>query len=420
MLPRLVGHTIDRTLFLNTEGPMNPNTPSALISKSASGLKASPALPLGFALSLALILGGCGKPQQQQAVAPPPVVEVAAVQQEDVEIHQEWVGILDGMVNAQILAQVTGYLVKQNYQEGLPVRKGQLLYEIDPRTFQATLDQAKANLARQEAVLKTAQLDLNRVERLLPQNAVSVRDRDNAVGHEASAQAQVLATKAAVQNAQLELGFTRILSPIDGIAGLSQAQLGNLVGPGSANAVLTTVSQVDPIKAYIPLSEQQYLQFARERQGSGQDHQGTPLQLILADGKAHPEEGKFFFADRQVDAKTGTIKVAALFPNPGGILRPGQYAKVRAVVRTKPGALLVPQQAVADLQGKSMVAVVGPDNTVAVRMVEPGETLGRRWVIDQGLKPGERVIVEGVQKVKNGAKVQPKPYAEPAAAGAGR
>jgi RND family efflux transporter MFP subunit len=377
-------------------------------------------------LGCAALLSGCGKSEQKPAAAaappPPPIVEVVEVRQQDVPIHQEWVGTLDGMVNAQILAQVTGYLVKQNYQEGQPVRRGQLLYEIDPRTFQSNLDQARANLARQEALLKTARLDMDRVQRLLPQNAVSVRDRDNAVGKEASYAAEVLAAKAAVESAQLSLGFTRILSPIDGIAGLSQTQLGNLVGPGSANAVLTTVSQVDPIKAYIPLSEQEYMRFAREREAreeNGGERPNIPLEMILADGTVYPEPGKFFFADRQVDVKTGTIKVAALFPNHHAVLRPGQFAKVRGVVKLKANALLVPQRAVGEMQGRRLVAVVKPDNTVEIRPVKAAETIGPLWVIDEGLQPGERVVVEGIQKVRPGAKVDPKPYAEPSAA-AGR
>lgn len=346
------------------------------------------------------------------------MVDVAEVVQKDVPIYQEWVGTLDGMVNAQILAQVSGYLIKQNYQEGQLVKKGQLLYEIDPRVFKAALDQAQGNLARQEAVLKTARLDMQRVERLLPEKAVSVRDRDNAVGREASAQAEVIAARANVEKAQLDLGFTRITSPIDGIAGISKAQLGNLVGPGSANAVLTTVSQVDPIKAYIPLSEQEYLQFARDRKNGNKQQDGQPLELILADGSPYPHPGKFFFADRQVDVQTGTIQLATLFPNPGNLLRPGQYAKVRAVVKHKPDALLVPQRAVGEMQGRRQVAVVNADNTVEIRPVKVAETIGTMWVIEEGLKPGERVIVEGIQKARPGSKVEPKPYAEtPATAG---
>jgi membrane fusion protein (multidrug efflux system) len=321
------------------------------------------------------------------------------------------------MVNAVILAQVSGYLIKQNYQEGQMIKKGQLLYEIDPKTFQANLDGARSNLARQEAILKTARLDLARVERLLPERAVSVRDRDNAVGREATAEAEVLTAKAAIDSAQLELGFSKIYSPIDGIAGISKAQLGNLVGPGSANAQLTTISQLDPIKAYIPLSEQEYLQFARNKQNE-QQQGNQPLELILADGSVYPHPGKFFFADREVNVKTGTIQVAILFPNPGNLLRPGQYAKVRAVVKNKTNAILVPQRAVGEIQGRNMVAVVKPDNTVALKPVKAAETIGNLWVIDEGLQPGEKVIVEGIQKARPGATVDPKPFVEAAATGA--
>jgi len=374
--------------------------------------------PILFTALAASWLSGCEKPKAPPP-PPPPVVEVVQVEQRDVPVYQEWVGSLDGMVNAQILAQVTGYLIKQNYQEGEPVKKGQLLYEIDPRTFQAALEQAKGQLARQEAALTTARLDTQRIQRLLPEKAVSVRDRDNAVGRQAQAEAEVIAAKAAVDSAQLSLGFTKITSPIDGIAGLSKAQLGNLVGPGSANAVLTTVSQVNPIKAFIPLSEQQYLHWARAEPDGHDPDKHPPLQLILADGSVYPEGGKFFFADRQVDVKTGTIQVAALFPNPNNLLRPGQFARIRATVKTKIGALLVPQRAVGEIQGRKLVAVVKPDNTVEARPVKPAETIGASFVIDAGLKPGERIIVEGIQKARPGSKVDPKPYAEPPAA-AGR
>lgn len=359
---------------------------------------------------MALLSSGCDRTQQQPA-AQAPTVEVVGVVQRDVPLSQEWVGTLDGMVNAQILAQVTGYLVKQNYQEGNPVKKGAPLYEIDPRTFQTAVDEAQSMLARQEAEYKTARLSLKRIERLLPEKAVSVRDWDTAVGREAQAQADVFAAKAALEKARLQLGFTRITSPIDGIAGMSQAQLGNLVGPGSANAVLTTVSQVDPIKAFIPLSEQQYLQWAMEKKNKT-ELQLPRLELILADGSTYPEAGQFYFADRQVDVKTGTIQVAVLFINPDNILRPGQFAKIRAI-RTKVGALLIPQRAVSEMQGKYFVAVVKPDNNVTLRMVKPAERSGSMWVIDEGLQPGERVIVEGVQKVREGMTVIPKLFVEP-------
>ncbi len=368
-------------------------------------------------MATALLTGACSK-SEAPAPAPvqPPTVEVAEIVQKDVPIQREWIGSLDGMINAQILAQVSGYLVKQHYQEGQFVKKGQLLYEIDPKVFQAQLDSALANLARQEAVLKTSHLDMLRVERLLPEKAVSVRDRDNAVGHEAAAQADVLAARAAVENARLQLGFCKITAPIDGVAGMSKAQLGNLIGPGSA-AELTTISQLDPIKAYIQLSEQEYLQFSRNKPDIGKYQDNLNLELILADGSTFPHPGKFFFADRQVNIKTGTIQVAILFPNPGNLLRPGQYAKVRAVVKYKPGALLVPQRAVGEMQGRWLVAVVKPDNTVELRPVVPAETIGTQWVIDKGLQAGERVIVEGIQKVRPGTTVIPQPYADVSATG---
>ncbi len=363
-------------------------------------------------LAAGLLVSACGETEQAPALKPQ-TVEVIEVKPQDVPIRQEWIGTLDGMVNAQILAQVSGYLIKQHYQEGQLVQKGQLLYEIDPKIFQATLDGTLGNLARQEAILKTDKLDLERVARLLPEKAVSVRDRDNAEGRYASAQAEVVAAKASVESAKLQLGFTKITSPISGIAGISKAQLGNLVGPG-ATAELTTVSQVDPIKAYIPLSEQQYLQFARNTQSEKTDDD-QHLELILSDGSVYPHPGKFYFADRQVNPKTGTIQVAILFPNPGNLLRPGQYAKIRAVVRHRNNALLVPQRAVGDMQGRRLVAVVKPDNSMELRPVRVAETIGTQWVIEEGLQPGEKVIVEGIQKVGAGGIVDPVPYAEPPA-----
>ena len=285
------------------------------------------------------------------------------------------------------------------------------MYEIDPRTFKASLDEAKGNLARQQAVLKTALLNLARINRLLPEKAVSVRDRDNAVGREATARADVLAAEAAVETAQLALGFTKITSPIDGVAGISKAQLGDLVGPGTPNNELTSVSQIEPIRAYLGLSEQQYLQFAREKENRGGQSESIPLELILSDNTTYPHGGKFYFADRQVDASTGTIQVAVLFPNPGKLLRPGQYARIRAVIKTIPDALLVPQQAVTQLQTKYQIAVVNADNTVDIRIVNPGERIDSLWVINEGLRPGDRVIVEGLQKVRQGMKVDPKPFA---------
>jgi membrane fusion protein (multidrug efflux system) len=356
-------------------------------------------------------LAGC--PEEKKAVVPPPPPEVLVVEvvQKDVPVHQEWVASMDGMVNATILAQVQGYLTKQNYREGEFVKKGTLMFEIDPRPFQATLDEARAALAKQKAVLQMAQANLNRILPLAAANAVSQRDKDNAVGQVQSAEAQVLAAQAQVRKVELDLGFTKITSPIDGIAGAAKAQIGDLVGTPQAQ-VLTTVSTVNPIKVYVPISEREYLQAVeRSKQAQAPGVDKITFDLILADGSTWPQKGGFSYADRQVDPQTGTIKVAILFPNGENILRPGQYARVRALMRTEKGALLVPQRAVGELQGSFQVAVVEADNTVKIRTVKAGGRFGDMWVISEGLKLGEKVVAEGTQKVGTGAKVTPKPYA---------
>ena len=364
-------------------------------------------------LASAFGLAGCQEEKQAVAPPPPPEVLVAEVIQKDVPIYQEWVATTDGMVNASILAQVQGYLTKQNYKEGDFVKKGTLLFEIDPRPFQAAVDEAKAALAKQQAVLQTAQANLKRILPLAAANAVSQRDKDNAVGSADSAEAQVLAAQAQVRKAEIDLGFTKISSPIDGIAGIAKAQIGDLVGPPQA-MVLTTVSTVNPIKVYVPISEQEYLKLSdtprQEPKPASEKHTYT-FNLVLADGSTWPDPGSFSFADRQVDPNTGTIRVAILFPNPRNILRPGQYAKVRVLMGTAKGALLVPQRAVGELQGNFQVAVVEADNTVKIRNVKVGERFGELWVISEGLKSGEKVVAEGTQKVGNGIKVTPKPFA---------
>jgi membrane fusion protein (multidrug efflux system) len=367
-------------------------------------------LVLAAACLSAGLVSGCG---EQKATGPAaPTVEVAHVVQQDVPIMREWVGTTDGLVNAKINAQVQGYLIKQNYQEGSLVKKGQVLFEIDPRPFQAALEQAKGQLAINEGQLYTAKANLEKIRPLAAVNAVSKKDLDDAIGREASARAAVQASKAAVRKDEIDLSFTKITAPIDGIAGIAKAQIGDLVGnPGGPE--LTTVSTVDPIKVFIPLSEQEYMRFIREAEAKGNSEpKGSNLELILADGRVFPHKGKLYFADRQVDERTGTIKVATLFPNPGNLLRPGQFAKVKALIETQTGALLVPQRAVTELQGRYQVAVVGPDNKVDLRWVKVGERTGSLWVIDEGLKPGERVIVEGIQKVRAGLPVTPKPFQE--------
>jgi membrane fusion protein (multidrug efflux system) len=374
-------------------------------------------------IATVILLGsvGCGKSEQPQAR--PPEVEVVRVEQKDVPIWNEWVGTLDGLVNAQIKPQVTGYLLRQTYKEGSFVRKGELLFEIDPRTFQAALDQTRAQLAnangqlaQAEANQVKAQLDVNRFTPLAKEQAISQQDLDNAVQGNVAAQAQVRAAKAQidaaraqVDAAQLNLSFTRIVSLIDGIVGIAQAQIGDLVGP---SILLTTVSTLDPIKVYFPVSERGYLNYIKENPDAAkraEQERQLGLEMILADGSRYPHEGSFSFADRQVDVKTGTLRLQGLFPNPGNILRPGQFARVRAITTTKKGALLVPQRTVTELQGSYQVAVVGKDNKVEIRPVKVGERIGPQWIIEAGLKPGERVVAEGVQRVKAGMTVNPKP-----------
>jgi RND family efflux transporter MFP subunit len=349
------------------------------------------------------------KADEQKATPPPPDVQVANVIEKAVPVYRDYVASMDGLVNATILAQVQGYLIRQNYQEGSFVKKGTLLFEIDPRPFQASLDVARAVLARHQAVLKTARSTLNRILPLAEANAVSQKDKDDAMGRVDSAEAQVLASKAEVRKAELDLSFTKIISPIDGIAGAAKAQIGDLVGtPQSLE--LTTVSTVDPIKVYVSISEREYLQ-AMERTKNRKEGSGkAQFELVLTDGTLWPHMGTLAFADRQVDPQTGTIRIAILFLNPENILRPGQYARVRALMELDKGALMVPQRAVSELQGNYQVAVVDADDVVRIRNVKVGERFEGFWIIQEGLTSGERVIAEGIQKVREGVKVNPKPY----------
>ncbi len=422
---------------------------------------------LGWLPLLAVLAAGCGQGQAGPAAPPPMPVAVAEVLQQDVPVYSEWIASTDGSVNAVIRAQVQGYLVAQRYKEGDLVEKGQLLFEIDARPFQATLDhakaaeqqavaaeqqavaalhqaeatleQSKAEVAKQEALWVTAKANYDRYKELVGRGAVSHKDLDDATGVErataaavaaakanvtaaqaaigvqrsaiAAAQAAIAAAQAAAEKARVDLGFTKIVAPVTGIAGIAKAQLGNLVGPGSTEE-LTTVSNVDPIKVYVPMSEQEYLARAR----LGRDSVGGRIELILADGSRYPHPGRIAFTDRQVDVQTGTIKVAVLFPNPGNILRPGQFAHVRAERSVNVGALLVPQRAVMETQGSYQVAVVGADQKVDIRPVKVGQQIDSLWVIKEGLRAGERVIVEGLQKVRPGMVVTATPYAPPAPA----
>jgi RND family efflux transporter MFP subunit len=338
--------------------------------------------------------------------APPAVVEVATVVQQDTPIYSEWVAILDGYVNAQIQPHVTGYIIRQNYKEGSVVRKGDVLFEIDPRPFQAALDQAKAQLAQAEAQLGKASLDVERDTPLAQARAIAQSQLDTEIQAKLGAQAVVQAAKANVEQAQLNIEWTRVTSLVSGIAGIAQVQIGNLVGPSS---VLTTVSQVDPIKAYFTVSEQQFTEFHRRfptQESVEEQRKRIPLQLILADGSVYERTGTIYFADREVNPATGAIRIAGVFPNPNNLLRPGGYGRVRASVKTQNGALLVPQRAVIELQGSQQVAVVGSDNKVSIRPITVGERVGNLWIVTDGLKADERVVVEGLQKVRDGAPVK--------------
>lgn len=383
------------------------------------------------------------KSNAAEKTPPPPDVIVATVEQRDLPIEREWVGTLDGMVNASIKAEVSGYLSRQDYTEGSFVHKGQLLFEIDPRPFQAAVDQAagqlaqaqaqmvqaqaglvqaQAQLATAEANQRNAQLDEDRYTPLAEQQVITQQDMDHArqsnraqKAQVAAAQAQVETAKAQIEaaragvkaaeatleTANVNLDFTRLTSPIDGIAGVAATQVGNLVGP-SGNAI-TTVSTLDPIKANFTVGEQEYLSLSR----ADALHR-LALKLILADGTEYPQRGRFSFADREVDSTTGAIQLTGLFPNPGNRLRPGQYAKVRAAVGIRDRALLVPQRAVIDTQGTYTVPVVDPNNTVRFARVTVGDMLGSKWVIEEGLKPGERVVTDGLFHIRPGSMVNPK------------
>jgi RND family efflux transporter MFP subunit len=397
-------------------------------------------------VAISLQLASCVRTSAGTAVPGPPEVEIINVEQRDIPIYREWIGTLDGLMNAAIRSQVTGYLLTQNYSEGSFVRKGQLLFTIDPRPLQAAVDQARgqlaqangqlaqsqaqlqqseAQLASAEANQRKAQFDENRYIPLAKENAVTQQDLDNAVQNNISAKAQVKmataqveaakaqiqaasatveAAKASLEAAHVNLGFTRLYSPIDGIAGNAQIQIGNLVSP-AANAV-TTVSTLDPIKITFAVSEQEYLRLTRQRKPGDPV---APFTLILADGAIYPHEGTFAFTGRQVNPSTGAIEVTGLFANPGNVLRPGQYGKVRVAVETLHGALIVPQQAVSEMQGSYEVATVDDDDAVSVHTINVGDQTGSSWIIRDGVKAGERVIVDGVQKVAPGMHVHPIP-----------
>jgi membrane fusion protein (multidrug efflux system) len=349
---------------------------------------------------------GCG---EKKAPPPPPAtVEVAAVKQADVPVFHDWIGTLDGLVNATIRAQVTGYLISQDYKESDPIKKGDLLFQIDPRPFQAALDQAKGQLAQAEARYGKTELDVKRYAPLVKEKAISQEEYDDAVQADLEAKAAVIAAQAQVEQAQLNLGFTRITSPIDGIAAIAKGQIGDLVGPSTGE--LTTVSTIDPIKAYYNVTEQAYINFAKlfmnESDRSARLKQ-LEIQLIFADGSTYPLPGRIYAPDREIGPTTGALRLEALFPNPDNSLRPGQFVRVRVKFDTHHGALLVPQRAVSELQGMYQVYLVDSENKVHVTPVTLGERYGNLWIVENGVKAGDNVIVEGLQKVRDGATVNP-------------
>jgi len=359
-----------------------------------------------------LIFSACQRKADNAGLPSPPEVFVAGVMQQDVPITREWVGTLDGSANAQIRARVQGYLTKQDYKEGSVVKTGDLLFEIDPRPFEAALAQAKAQFAQAQAQKEKFEQEYQKQKQLFGQKVTSQRDYDIALQNSLGGAANAEAAKANEEQAELNLGFTKITAPIDGLAGVAKPGIGDLVGPSTEE--LTTISTLDPIKAVFPISEQEYLRAAEALNAKDSEAiAALAVQLVLADGSVWPYKGKFSVAGRQVDVRTGTVLIQTLFPNPANILRPGQFARVRVVTRTQKGALLVPQRAVAELQGSYQVAIVSADNKAEIRPVKVGERVGQMWLIEEGLKPGDRVVVEGIQKVREGMPVDAKPWVSP-------
>jgi membrane fusion protein, multidrug efflux system len=373
-------------------------------------------LVLGFCL-ITLVQSGCGN-KQASAQPSSPEVQVADVIQQDVPIYSEWVAQLNGDTNAQIMPKVQGYVLTKNYGEGSYVRKGELLFQIDPRPFQAALDQAKAQLALAHASLSKADTDVARDAPLAAQNAIPQKQLDNDRAAQSAAKAQVQAGEAQVEQAELNLAWTKVYSPIDGIAGTANSQVGDLVGTATK---MTTVSKVNPIRAYFSISENAYLGVAKEinaaMRGTMLKTGSPPVEYIQANDLPYSQTGRVILVNREVSAQTGTIQVAAEFANPDAILRPGGFGRVRMKTGDNKNALLVPQRAVQEVQSAYQVVVVGPDNKAVFRPVKVAEKVGPNWVVTEGLKPGEKVVVEGFMKVREGMPVSAKPYAETASAG---
>lgn len=363
----------------------------------------SPSQLLCASLLLLATLAGCSS-QEEKPAPPPPGVTVAPVVQKDVDIKQEWVGNMLGNIDANIRPKVDGFLLSQDYTEGSFVNKGQPMFKLDPRQAQAAVEQAQGRLERARASLGQAQIDVKRYTPLVAQKAVSQAELDKALSMERAAKAEVEGDQAAVDNAKLNLGWTTVTSPISGIAGVSNVGIGDLMTP---TTLMTTVSSVNPIYVDFSIAEQDYMRFVREKLGQTA---GRSLQLILGDGTTFPQRGRALLVNREVDTRTGTILVRAEFPNPGNVLRPGQYARIRAITEVRKGALVVPQQAVLELQGIYQVGVVGADNKVTIKTVKLGPQLADVWLVESGLQAGDNVVVDGLQRIKNGMTVAPTPF----------
>jgi len=362
---------------------------------------------------LLAICGGCSRKAEQ--VAPPtPEVLVTTVMPKDVPVLKEAVATLEGFITANINAQVQGYIISRDYKEGSVVKKGDLLFQIDPRPFQATLDQAKGNLAVAQSNQTKADADVKRAMNLFKEKVISDQERDTYINSASSTKANVQAAEAAVRQAEVNLGYTKIIAPIDGIVGIATAHVGDLVGPGTGP--LTTISQVDPIKTVVNIGEQSFTEFITDHPDPDERErylQGLEFDLRLADGNLYPHKGKFYAEDRNLDTKTGSIRMEFTFPNPGNRLRPGQFGKVRAVVKVAKAALVIPE-AVTELQGNRLVAVVDSENKIAMRPVKLGERSGGMWQVLEGLKPGEKVVAQGLLKVRPGMPVTVKEWTPPA------
>jgi len=366
-------------------------------------------LQIGTLIASLLICTGCSS-NAEKPVPPPPGVTVISVVQKDVPVRQEWVGTMAGNVDADIRPKVEGFLLSRLYAEGSYVDKGSRMFQLDSRQGQAAVEQAQGHLERARAALGQAQIDVRRFTPLVAQKAVSQAELDKALSSETAGKAEVNAAQAELDNAKLNLAWTTVTAPISGIAGISKVQIGDLMTP---TTVMTTISSVNPIYVDFSIAEQDYIRFVREKRGrsAGQD-----LELILGDGTVFPRRGHALFVNREVDSRTGTIQVRGGFPNPGNVLRPGQYARIRAVSELRKGALLIPQQAVSELQGVYQVGVVAPDNKVTIKAVTLGPQFGDMWVVESGLQAGEKVVVDGLQRIKTGMTVAPTPFKDTQAA----